>query len=126
MQTEPVFRLISVDGTFRCVHLFIYNYYRLSRKETRSVKRNYCFSVKQERASVHFDYAFCRCFIFLSSHIISLSLVSFSPNDIYYDSETDYNTLPDLGRRTLELGMLGMLAFLRDTSSFRRLRLLSS
>ena len=72
MQSEPVLRLIGVDGTFRCVHLFIDYYYRLSRKETRSFKRNYCLSVKQERASVHFDHAYYRCFMFLSSHIIPL------------------------------------------------------
>ena len=109
MQSEPVLTLIGVDGTFRCVHLFIANYYRPSRKETRSVKRNYCLSVKQEHASVHFYYAYCRCFIFQTSHIIPLPLVSFSPNDIQYDSETDYNTLPDLRRRTLVLGISGML-----------------
>ena len=80
MQSEPVLRPISVDGTFRCVHFSIDNCYHLSRnmlKETRSLRGNYCLCVKHEPTRVHFDYAvyFSVLHIFLFSYYSPLSVV---------------------------------------------------
>ena len=79
---EPVLRLISVNGTFRCVHLSIDHYYRLSRKETRRTKK--LLLVCETKARGEFIYAFFFvCASYFSILIfIPLYLMSSSPNDI--------------------------------------------